>query len=461
MRRAALLLTVVLGSQVHAQPPALAGFAERVGLGPGDAATVTRVDALGVSVPGGALSLRVARPVLNLELDKLRGLEQLPAQYGTRCLRPQDLTLVPVDVLQVSATAARWLRETSALTLQRSGPQSIFLKEGQDDPVLGVVLSLPGMLAVLSCPVASPLRLSSGYLLTGEYTARPPTLVAFDVLGALAWCAPGQTRPVRNVQAYAGGVGLATRSPDGERVATVGYDRGGAVLKLWRSADARLLGQAAVSGIPRSLSFSPDGRALALFTTDGAARPKSVVVRYAADTGREEARLTLPEGEGPVAVGQGGEVVATAGVRNLRLRDLTAQGRVRWTVPVRWRLTYAFSRGGAWLGGVDGQGLLTAWATASGKRATVVDLESPGPRQLKPGVRDGEFSVVTVQGLSVNSPGRRMVQAWTPEPSRVTELGAVDVEGETGVALDAASGQPTAIGLCNAGEGLPRPVSSP
>lgn len=454
-----LLLGGLLASSAQSQTTEAKTLARQLDLKPGEYTLTQEVAALGVRAPGGAVRLQAPRPVRGFSATDLRRVqESLPSAYGAECTAPLQLTLVPTSLQGAAALVDRWTRETSGLVLRRSRADAAFLSGRAEEPVLTTVRQISSALVVASCPVRDSVAGLNAWVPVGQF-ADPQTLVAFDWFGTLAWCREGTPEPARNVQAYAGGVQLAERSPDGRRVATVGWDRGGLVLKVWRSQDAALLARAPVKGTALGLSFTEDGRSVFLDIQEDAVPAARVVVRLDAESGREQGRLVLPEGERPQAVSGDGRLVATTSIRSLRVREV-AGGRALWTVPYRQQDTaFAFARGDGWLGGADPQGRLEAWRVSDGQRAASTKVPVRAQVRLRPGLQPGGLSVITVEATSVSAPGRWTLLSWTPGGSGLKSLGAVNVTGREGVVFHAQTGTPQVVPFCQVDAGLPFPLS--
>jgi WD40 repeat protein len=150
-------------------------------------------------------------------------------------------------------------------------------------------------------------------------------------------------------------------SPDGKRLAVAGWDR---AVRVWDAATGQeLFAFRGHTGVVRSVAFSPDGTRLASTGED------QTVKVWDATTG-QEARSFPGDARGvnSVAFSPDGEWVAAAGVRGLRLRNLTTGREVIPPRPDNRRLhSLTFSADGTRLAGVTDQGGVTVWAAATGR----------------------------------------------------------------------------------------------
>jgi WD40 repeat protein/tetratricopeptide (TPR) repeat protein len=365
--------------------------------------------------PTGGGTARLVETASGRELRAFPGWLEIPG-WSSRLLRyldaQQPLTCPAPDGLTVLHAMAGAVHVYDALTGEL---KSSFRGEPERLPIQGI--SLDGKTLSLKMtewvPGPSPGSLDSRTTLrlwdavTGEERTPPPG--AFDMLDVhtnrralggfrtLTRLTLWDTRTGKEEATLEGVARFATGlawSADGRTVATVARPGAGGqpvpnggVIQLWDVAGGKE--RCRFESEPGTVSFSPDGRLLAVTTFN-----KQVQIREA-DSGRLRHTLACP-GQGMFA--EGGRSFVTTDEPGLTVWDL-ATGRPRWKLPAGEIISNMQVT-------VDGKGLLTRSSQMSdqrGVRFTLWDLESGRERA----------GVVTQVGTDTGDTPLSL--AWTPD----------------------------------------------
>ncbi|WP_027482158.1 WD40 repeat domain-containing protein [Deinococcus pimensis] len=416
MRVLARALTLAL---TVALPTALAQksvdqTAARLNLKTGEYTPTNTLPALGVGLDRGALHLGALRPLPGLTAADLRAAqEQTPRSYGYRCTSPLDLTVIPSSLDDQRVLTDRLVLTAKAQVLTHLDRLSVLRAGTSAAPVLTQLLPRNDYVVVATCDARADVDATGQYTYVDVPSVTRRTVNA-TLDGLVGWCDAEHDTAVLVTRAYRGAVQAVRGSPDGQLIATFGWDDR-PLLKIWRARDGTLVSSAPTEPRTDLLLFSGDGRFLFRTVGPNATTREQIVIWHDMASGREAGRLSLPAGERFLAVSDDGSLVATrtvATASRVRVRHVTQKGlRLDATVPNVDDL--AFARGGGAVVALDTKGQLFSFALPGGTRVAGPTIPTRGVRFVLPGVEAGSVVIKTYEGTSVFSPGRTVTYGWS------------------------------------------------